>query len=97
MSSGDLKGWIASRQPPVPGDFGQWMVPERGEAEASTGTLASEAERALARALNPEGRPRGGAFDLLAADGFLTWACEAAIESDDPDAALAGLIERFSE
>ncbi len=97
MSPGDLKSWIAERQPPVPGNFGQWMEPEMGDAPAGADALAGEALRALARALDPLDRPRGGAFDLLAADGFLTWACEAAIQSEDPDAALARLIERFSE
>ena len=95
--SADLRSWIAGRTPPVPGDFGRWMTPEAGEAGAGVDALANEAERALSRALNPQGRARGGAFDLLAADGFLTWACEAAIESDDPDGELQRLIERFSE
>lgn len=94
--SQELGSWIAARTPPVPGDFGRWMRPSDESAPAGVTALAAEAEQALSRALSPEGRPRGGAFDLLAADGFLTWACEAAIESDDPDAALQRLIEHFS-
>ena len=58
--------------------------------------LASEAEFALERALSPEGRLRQGAFDLLAADGFLTWAAEAALDTEDADATLDALIDRFA-
>ena len=65
-------------------------------ADGIVEALANEAAAALAFALEPHGRERAGAFDLLAADGFLTWAAEAALETDDPDAALAALISRFA-
>lgn len=91
-----LEEWIARRIPPVPAAFQEWMVPAGAGAEASVEALAREAEAALGRALSGEERPRRGAFDLLAADGFLTWACEAALEEDDPAGALDGLIRRFA-
>ena len=45
-------------------------------------------EASLAR----PGRVRESAFDLLTADALLTYACEAALESADPDAALQALV-----
>jgi hypothetical protein len=39
------------------------------------------------------GRVRENAFHLLAADALLTYACEAALESDDPEAALLRSLE----
>lgn len=89
-----LAAWIDARRPPVPVGFGDWMRPEEPSAPAGVESLAREAEAALSRALEPRGRPRRGAFDLLAADGFLTWACEAALESGDPAGTLEELIRR---
>ncbi|MDT8342394.1 MAG: hypothetical protein RQ751_12850 [Longimicrobiales bacterium] len=72
------------------------MRPVRCEAPAGVEALAREGARALAGALEPAGRPRGGAFDLLAADGFVTWACEAALEQADPLEVLHALALRFA-
>ena len=91
--------WLRSRVPPVPGPFRQWMEPGDPDARATVDALAEEARRSLAAVADPVGRPRAGAFDLLAADAFLTYACEAALEADEPeavDAALRGLVRRFS-
>lgn len=90
-----LEAWLATRTPPVPVPFQGWMRPAYPDAPASTESLAREAEGALGRALAPGGRPRRGAFDLLAADGFLTYACEAALEEDDPVSVLDGLVRRL--
>ena len=87
-----LEEWLAGRTPPVPEAFRSWMQPAHPDAPAGLDSLTREAHEALARALSPEGRPRRGAFDLLAADGFLTYACEAALETDDPRAALDGVV-----
>jgi hypothetical protein len=61
----------------------------------SVATLAREADRALRLALEGEGRERSGAFDLLAADGFLTYAAEVALEGADPTSTLKDLVRRF--
>ena len=91
-----LQEWLESRTPPVPEPFREWMTAEAPEVEASAGALAEEALAALSRALEGADRPRRGAFDLLAADGFLTYACEAALETDDPAGVLDELIVRFA-
>ncbi len=48
--------------------------------------------RALSRALEKPGRVRAAAFDLLVADAFLTYACEAMAASGDVGAGLESLI-----
>ena len=90
-----LSEWLESRTPPVPGPFRPWMAPEVPDAAAGVPSLVREAEAALARALTPEGRPRRGAFDLLAADGFLTYACEAALDEEDARGALEEMVRRL--
>ncbi len=95
MTALRLSAWIGSRTPPVPAGFAEWMRPSNPDRPALPADLADEAAAALDRTLTGSGRPRGGAFDLLAADGFLTWAAEAALDEADPDAALQRLVERF--
>ena len=90
-----VQDWIGARKPPVPGDFAEWMLPGDPSAPAGPESLFQEAQVALSRSLEPEGRPRAGAFDLLAADGFLTWACEAALETGDPSSVLKDFVRRL--
>lgn len=52
--------------------------------------------RALGEALERPGRDREAAFRLLAADAYLTWACEAAVELGEPETALRGLLDRVA-
>lgn len=85
--------WIADRTPPTPRGFQHWMVPSRPEASMSVSALVDEARHSLALLRGGEVRPRDGAFDLLAADGFVTWACEAALEEPDPVASLHQIVE----
>lgn len=92
-----LEEWISGRRPPVPGGFAAWMRPERPEAPCGPGALAGEARDALARTLAMDPDERDAAFHLLAADGFATWACEAALEGDDPEGALDGILAALLE
>lgn len=48
----------------------------------------------LERALAGDGE-RGGAYDLLAADALLTYACEWAASAPDPEAELLRLVARI--
>lgn len=82
--------WLARVEPPVPEGFRPWLEP--GGRTPTADGLRRAALDALARALAPEGRERGGAFDLLAADAFLTWAAEAALDTERPEVALRGLV-----
>ena len=92
-----LRGWVERRTPPVPGGFQSWMAPADPGAMVSVSALMAEARRSLARLESPGDRPRDGAFDLLAADGFVTWACEAALEDADPVASLPGIVDALLE
>jgi hypothetical protein len=56
--------------------------------------LVEEARRATTRALAGQGE-HAGAFHLLAADGFATLACQAALADADPDGALAKVLDRL--
>lgn len=53
--------------------------------------LDAASERLDAALARPE-RLRDSAFDLLAADALLTYACEGALESQEPMAALERLL-----
>lgn len=92
MSS--VPDWLTKAEPPVPEEFAA-----RLELAPATGPdpdrLVSAAEESLERALEPDGRERRGAFDMLAADGFLTYACEEALEADDPAPVLAAMVRRI--
>lgn len=63
-----------------------------GEGPAHAVLAESARVRLDAARLRP-GRDRDAAFELLAADALLTYACEAALEADAPDEALSALIE----
>lgn len=74
-----------------------------GEVDASGGPrtevhreLGGRGMRALREALERPGRDRPAAFRLLAADAYLTWACEAAVDLDEPEEALRELLERVA-
>jgi hypothetical protein len=59
--------------------------------------LAELGEAALRRALENPGRDRGAAFHLLAADAFLTYACEVGAEEADVQGSLMALLEQIGE
>jgi hypothetical protein len=92
-----LEAWVAKREPPVPdallrhvGDAAD--VPDvPAEAAGALETLLSEARRALGDALVGAGERRG-AFRLLAADAYVTYACEIALQSSEPLPALLGIV-----
>jgi hypothetical protein len=91
----ELAAWMADREPPPPGALLAHMAdaPEvPADADPALDALLSVARRALRDALAREGE-RDGAFRLLAADAYLTYACEIALESSDPGGALLRVAE----
>lgn len=54
--------------------------------------LTEEARARLAEARARPGRVRESAFRLLEADALLTYACEAALDTEDPKAVLRGIL-----
>lgn len=88
--------WVRKVDPPPPPELHPWL--SGGETDGagfpSVEELERRAEEALSRsrtAVRPD-----GALHLLAADAYLTWACEAALEGARPDATLAELAERVA-
>jgi len=90
----DRSDWLRERRPPAPEALGAAV---RGALlEAGAGSPLEALDRAsrarLGVALQRLGRVRESAFALLAADALVTYACEAALEEDDPGAALESLL-----
>jgi len=97
-----LATWLAGRSPRVPDAFQSHVAPQEPDRVPATAAervdlLASEAQDALGRAGDRDVADRAGAFDLLAADAWATWAAEATLEADDPVAALTDLARRFAD
>lgn len=90
----DARTFLATRTPPPPEALAAWLSRADLDGVAPLGGLASEGLEALDRARAEPGRVRESAFHLLAADALLTYACEAAMEEDDPAASLTDLMER---
>lgn len=83
-----MLAWLATRQPAAPDAFGAHVAAAARDGRgALPETLAATGVELLRRVA---GAPRGGrelAFDLLAADAFVTYAFEAQAELD-----VAGLV-----
>lgn len=91
-SESSLEDWLESRIPGVPVQFRPYLL-RAGEGGLDPLGLAARGEAALRRALDRPGRVRSSAFDLLAADAFLTWACEAMAREADVGSGLQALLE----
>jgi protein involved in temperature-dependent protein secretion len=90
----DLRGWMERRTPVAPMSLDQWVAASDGDPGHE---LTELGYRALERARTNPGRVRESAFDLLAADALLSYACEAALEAEDPADALRCLLLRVAE
>lgn len=87
-----LEPWLALRRPEPPSDLAGAL-----RAAAAPGArVEALTEAGLARLDDARARPgrvRESAFRLLEADALLTYACEAALETDDPDAELRRILQ----
>ncbi len=100
-----LDAWLEARAARVPEAFRSWVERSESSPDASASltapervaSLTAEARAALGRSRDRDPGDRAGAFDLLAADAWATWASEAALETDDPVAALTELARRLSD
>lgn len=86
-------GWWAGRRPPPPPAFDPWgdFGPEDDPARELLETGLNRLDRALTRS----GRDREAAFLLLEADGYLTYACEAAAEESRTEELLVEILDRI--
>lgn len=83
--------FLASRRPPPPADLAFSLRVDEGSG-ALDEVLTLDALTRLGEAQATLGRVRESAFHLLEADALLTYACEAALESQDPEAALERIL-----
>ena len=93
----DLERWIAERRPAPPEELATAIGEALAREDVGTGSiaeaLASAARAQLDGARARTGRVRASAFSLLLADGLLTYACEAALDTADPDTSLLAMAE----
>lgn len=84
--------WLSARDPAPPAPLRAALEEAVGTTSPDARELAELARRELAAAGRVSGRVRTSAFQLLTADALLTYACEAALEDDDPVAVLRALL-----
>lgn len=91
----DVSRWLGTREPRPPGDLAEACAAVDRAAPAPENmafVLREAAAERLSSALARPGRVRESAFDLLVADALVTYACEAALEDADVEAALGRLV-----
>jgi hypothetical protein len=86
-----VSAWMEGRPPAPPPDLAEALSFE-DDGGALEDLLAKEAGARLATARARLGRVRDSAFRLLEADALLTYACEAALDRDDPETALRRIL-----
>lgn len=89
---GGLIAWLEAAGPPAPEEFASWLEPS-ADVDVSPEALAREAASALTETLRGLGSGREGAFHLLAADAWATYACEVAADETDVPRALERVLE----
>lgn len=87
--------WLDARRPTPPDALRGHFPGGVGAPASLADELGGRALEALRRSLRTPGRVRESAFDLLAADALLTYACEAALESPDPEGVLGAILRRI--
>jgi len=87
----DVGGWLSRRSPSPPSELSEALYVDEGSDPVHLCLQIASVTRLKEASSRPGARV--GAFPLLAADALLTYACEAALESADPDVALAGLMD----
>jgi hypothetical protein len=88
----DLESWLAERRPEPPDGLAGALRPVPASGSRADGLTEAGMAR-LDEARARPGRVRESAFRLLEADALLTYACEAALETEDPDAALGRILQ----
>lgn len=86
--------WLSERRPPAPESLVRWIDGVALEDGDPLEVLLAAGLDELDHARRAPGRIRESALHLLAADAFLTWACEAALEAPDPVAELTGILRK---
>ena len=88
-----LRDWLDTRRPAVPDGLKERLAAE-GEVAVSVAGLADLGIAALDRAEVARQLDRHAAFQLLAADALLTYACEAAVDEPEVASGLHLILDR---
>lgn len=88
-----LGDWLAGRRPAVPDGLKEWLAVDDNPA-LSVADLADLGIAALDQAAVSQRLDRHAAFQLLAADAFLTYACEAAVDEPGVVSRLHLILDR---
>jgi hypothetical protein len=91
-----VRMWLSSRRPAPPTALAVWLGRHEPQGLPTPGLLAAAGLEALARVKARPGRVRESAFELLGADALLTYACEAALDLEDPLRGLESLLARVA-
>ena len=96
MSDAGPRQWLRERSPRAPASLERRVdgfLQEDGSVRFSA--FMEGAESALERVLgDPSIRDRESAYDLLAADALLTYACETVLSEEDPASSLEEILRR---
>ena len=95
MNSEMREQWLGGRTPRIPTLFLPYLLGREGGTFSGPDQLEADGAEAILRALKLPGRNRTAAFDLLAGDALLTYACEAMTEEADPRGGLELLLRRL--
>jgi hypothetical protein len=91
-----LGAWLPETVAPESGSVHGAPPTDQVPAVATAEQLTRAALDALGRARARPGRHRESAFDLLAADALVTYACEAAVEGEDIEDGLSRILRTVS-
>lgn len=94
MRSDSARSWLDGRDPAAPAELRSLVAEDLDGREPLPERLAEAALRRLWAARRHPGE-RGAAFDLLAADAHLTYACEAAVDSHPADGEEGANLEEL--
>jgi hypothetical protein len=83
---------MEARRPRPPADLAARLLDVEGTGVSLVGALTHAGRERLNAARNRPGRVRESAFRLLEADALLTYACEAALEAEDPATELRSIL-----
>ena len=86
-----MSDWLAGRRPEPPADLAETLRVEGADGPIEM-ALSAGARTRLTEARARLGRVRASGFRLLEADALMTYACEAALETEDPEGALRRIL-----
>ena len=96
MTNKELEVWLQAREPRMPDPFLPHLLESGGEISGAGGLVERGAE-ALGRALERPAGNHAAAFQLLSADAFLTYACEAVVQDGDVPRGLEEILGRLGD